>query len=277
VRRFYDAVQSRKAPPVEPTTYTQLMDAEPSAQVREAIGGYLDTAERLGRRTAEMHLALASDASDNAFAPEPFTQEDLATVLSNATAEAQRAFETLETHRSLAPELLVHREQVLTRLRPGATLEFAASKIRVHGDYHLGQVLWTEGDFYILDFEGEPAKPLALRRTKQSPLKDVAGMMRSFSYAAHAGLFAYTTARPDAFDQLAAWADVWETWITSAFLHGYFTALDHALFVPANPTQRDELLTVFVLEKALSELNYELNNRPDWLRIPIFGIRRLLD
>ena len=277
VRRFYDAAQSRQAPPEPPASYSEVMEAEPPPAIREAIGGYLETAERLGRRTAEMHLALASDASDNAFAPEPFTQEDLAHVLSSATAEAHRAFETLEARPALAPEILQLRERILERLRPGSTLQFSASKIRVHGDYHLGQVLWAEGDFYILDFEGEPAKPLALRRTKQSPLKDVAGMMRSFSYAAHAGLFAYITARPDAFDQFAAWAETWETWTTAAFLRGYFDTLDHALFVPANPAQRDELLAVFVLEKALYELNYELNNRPDWLRIPVFGIRRLLD
>jgi maltose alpha-D-glucosyltransferase/alpha-amylase len=277
VRRFYDAVQSRPVPTVPRLRYSELVAAEPEPQVSEVIGGYVETAERLGRRTAEMHLALASDASDPAFAPEPFTQEDYAAVLSSATAEAQKAFELLEKQPTLAPDLLQQRERVLERLRPGATLEFTSSKIRIHGDYHLGQVLWTEGDFYILDFEGEPAKPLAVRKAKQSPLKDVAGMMRSISYAAHAGLFAYTSTTPDAFAHLATWAQVWENWVIGAFLRGYFNTLDHALFVPANPAQRDELLSIFVLEKALYELNYELNNRPDWLRIPIYGIQRLLD
>jgi maltose alpha-D-glucosyltransferase/alpha-amylase len=277
VRRFYDSVQSRPAPEVPALGYSELATTEPPAHVRDVIGGYLETAERLGRRTAEMHLALASDASDAAFAPEPFTQEDLAAVLTSATAEAQRAYELLEKRPELAPDLLKQRQRVMDRLRPGAALEFTTSKIRVHGDYHLGQVLWAEGDFYILDFEGEPARPLAARKSKQSPLKDVAGMMRSFSYAAHAGLFAHATAAPDAFSHLSAWAEVWETWINGAFLRGYFGALDHALFVPANPAQRDQLLSVFVLEKALYELNYELNNRADWLRIPIYGIQRLLD
>jgi maltose alpha-D-glucosyltransferase/alpha-amylase len=137
-------------------------------------------------------------------------------------------------------------------------------------------VLWAEGDFYILDFEGEPSKPIALRRTKQSPLKDVAGMMRSFSYAAHAGLFAYTAAQPEAFERLARWADGWETWTTAAFLRGYFATVRHALFVPPNDAQRDELLRLLVLEKSLYELNYELNHRPDWMRIPLVGILRLL-
>jgi maltose alpha-D-glucosyltransferase / alpha-amylase len=278
VRRFYDAVQSRKPPAVNDGAfdYSRIVSAEPPAAVRDSIGAYLDTAGRLGRRTGEMHVALASEASDGAFAPEPFTDEDLNVIRAAAAAEAQSAFAALEAHAALAPELIARRQDVIDRIQRGGTLEFTASKIRVHGDYHLGQVLWAEGDFYILDFEGEPAKPVDARRSKQSPLKDVAGMLRSFSYAAHAGLFAYTTARSDAFEQLQQWAHVWETWTTGAFLRGYFEATADALFVPRNPAQRDELLGLFVLEKALYELNYELNNRPDWVRIPIFGIRRLL-
>ena len=177
---------------------------------------------------------------------------------------------------SRVAELIAREDRLAERLRAAPLLEFTISKIRVHGDYHLGQVLWAEGDFYILDFEGEPAKPIAMRRSKQSALKDVAGMMRSFSYAAAAGVFAYTAARPDAAEHLTAWADQWEAWTTAAFLRGYFGAVDGALFVPAASAQRDELLQLFVLEKALYELNYELNNRPDWLRIPLSGILRLL-
>jgi maltose alpha-D-glucosyltransferase / alpha-amylase len=279
VRRFYDAVQSRPVPPtaVPACSYSMVAAMDPPPAVREVVGGYLDLAERLGQRTGEMHLALASDASNPDFAAEPFLAEDLVSISTNVSAEAQRAFDALAARPELAPDLLARRQQVLDRIRRAPALEFTASKIRVHGDYHLGQVLWAEGDFYILDFEGEPSKPLVERRRKQSPLKDVAGMLRSFGYAAHAGLFAYTAARPDAFDHFAQWAEVWETWTTAAFLRGYFKAIDHALFVPANPAQRDELLCLFVLEKALYELNYELNNRPEWLRIPVFGIRRLLE
>ena len=154
--------------------------------------------------------------------------------------------------------------------------ELTTAKIRVHGDYHLGQVLWSEGDFYILDFEGEPARPLVQRRAKQSPLKDVAGMMRSFSYAARAGLLAHGASRPGAPEALAHWADFWETWTTAAFLRSYFSTAANAVFIPQEPTQRDELLRLFVLDKALYELNYELNHRPDWLRIPLAGILRLV-
>src|SRR5262249_38155799 len=150
------------------------------------------------------------------------------------------------------------------------------SKIRIHGDYHLGQVLWAEGDFYILDFEGEPARPFEERRRKQSPLKDVAGMIRSFSYAAYAGLFALTSSRPGEFERLGGWGRIWQVWVTAAFLRGYFATAGAAPFVPADAQQRDALLRLFVLDKALYELQYELNNRPDWIRIPLAGIFDLL-
>ncbi|CAN5698432.1 maltose alpha-D-glucosyltransferase [soil metagenome] len=290
VRRFYDAVQSRPQPaePSTPLSYSELIAADPPPIVRDMIGGYLRSAEQLGRRTGEMHLALAADAGNSAFAPEPFTADDLNAIGASAAGEAQRAFQALQRipadpaltlpaeTASRVAELLKQKQAVLDRVREVPALAFSASKIRVHGDYHLGQVLWAEGDFYILDFEGEPAKPIALRRAKQSPLKDVAGMMRSFSYAAHAGLFAYTAAQPEAFERLGHWADAWETWTTAAFLRGYFGSVHQALFVPPNEAQRDELLRLLVLEKALYELNYELNHRPDWLRIPLGGILRLL-
>jgi maltose alpha-D-glucosyltransferase / alpha-amylase len=278
VRRFYDAVQSRRPPAANSSAfdYSRLAAMEPSPLAREVIGGYIDTAERLGRRTGELHVALASDADDPAFAPEPFRIEDLNAVRASAIREAQHAFAALDGQPALAAELTAKRQAVVDRIHRGAALEFTASKIRIHGDYHLGQVLWAEGDFYIFDFEGEPARAIHTRRAKQSPLKDVAGMLRSFSYAAHASLFAYAAGRPDAFDPLLQWAHFWETWTASAFLRGYFAATEGTLFVPQNAAQRDELLGLFVLEKALYELNYELNNRPDWLRIPIFGIKRLL-
>ena len=202
--------------------------------------GYLETALTLGRRTGELHLALASDARDAAFAPEPFTKEDLAAVSAEATAQVQQAMEALQAtvDRSArgkkagrlpvseeiaaeAKELLRARGPLLDAIRRAPTLEFTASKIRVHGDYHLGQVLWAEGDFYILDFEGEPARPIAERREKQSPMKDVAGMLRSFSYAAYAGLFAHTLdpAVGNSLD-LEPWARIWQTWASAAFLQG---------------------------------------------------------
>jgi maltose alpha-D-glucosyltransferase/alpha-amylase len=193
----------------------------------------------------------------------------------DAVAQAQLALATLE-RLGIDHPVRQRGAELVARLKQPPALEFTASKTRVHGDYHLGQVLWSEGDFYILDFEGEPARPLAQRRAKQSPLKDVAGMLRSFGYAAFAGLFAHSAARPAAFDSLAPWAEAWETWTAAAFLRGYFATVQGALFLPQDVNGREELLQLFVLDKALYEVNYELNSRPDWARIPLAGILRLL-
>jgi trehalose synthase-fused probable maltokinase len=291
--RYYDQVEGREPPRLAPpSSFQRLASAEAPKRVQDVMSGYLRTAETLGRRTAEMHSALASDSSDPAFAPEPFTREDLAAVSADAAAQAAKALHGLGAKTRLqgesstgglsadvagrARELVMSGERLLEMVHGGPALEFATSKIRVHGDYHLGQVLWAEGDFFILDFEGEPARPLAERRAKQSPLKDVAGMLRSFSYAAYASLFAHASARPDEFAHLEPWARIWQTWASGAFLRGYLQATRGALFLPPEPSQRDALLRFFMLDKALYELNYELNNRPDWVRIPLWGIFDLL-
>ena len=285
VQRFYEETQGTTAPePPSTESYTDLMAETAPAQIAAVMGPSLAGAETLGRRTAEMHIALASDSSNLAFAPEPFTKEDLTAVCRDAAAEAQKALQSLESESVNLPEdvaetarrLLQSRETLLERIGSAPSLEFAASKIRIHGDYHLGQVLWAEGDFFLLDFEGEPARPIEQRRLKQSPLKDVAGMIRSFSYAAYAGFFGYVASRPQELERLEQWARIWQVWVTAAFLRGYFTAASGSLFIPAAPSQRDALLQLFVLDKALYELNYELNNRPDWVRIPLRGIFDLL-
>ena len=248
VGRFYDEVAGTAAPAgPTPTTASEL------AGVRSAAGAsamrwaaYLATAETLGRRTGEVHLALASDASDAAFAPEPFTQDDL-TTLDRGCRRRRRAgrCETLEGDacRAAGSRMTIAAQAARparsanrgcsNAIRPGAALEFSASKIRVHGDYHLGQVLWAEGDFYILDFEGEPARPLAERREKQSPLKDVAGMLRSFSYAAYAGLFAHAVDLADAVRRRSSPGHAsGRSSASAAFLRGYFSTVERRV-VPA--------------------------------------------
>jgi maltose alpha-D-glucosyltransferase/alpha-amylase len=284
--RFYDQVDARAVPedPL-PSTYTALIDTPTPRLVQDVIGGYLRSAETLGRRTAEVHLALASDSALKEFSPEPFTKEDLSSIARDATAEAHKAVGALEMALGdltddvarRAEELVRARDRLFDLVRSTPKLDFSVSKIRVHGDYHLGQVLWVEGDFYILDFEGEPARPIEQRREKQSPLKDVAGMLRSFSYAAYAGLFGHAASRPEQFERLEPWARIWQTWTSAAFLRGYFLTAGGALFIPPDPAQRDRLLQLFVLDKALYELNYELNNRPDWVRIPLWGILATLN
>ena len=299
IGRYYDRIGSVTAPVVSaPRRFTELATTEIPKRVQEAMGAYIDLALKLGRRTGEMHLALAADTTDPAFAPEPFSKDDLKALSSEAVALAQRAFQSLDARLQQQAEeqagdtdqsgsrqgldveqahrLVTARDALLDRIRSAPRFEFVCSKIRVHGDYHLGQVLWSEADFYLLDFEGEPARSLPYRRQKQSPLKDVAGMLRSFNYAAYAGLFGQAATRPADFGRLEPWAHIWQTWASAAFLRGYFETAGEASFLPADFAQRDALLRLFMLDKALYELNYELNNRPDWVRIPLWGIFNLL-
>jgi maltose alpha-D-glucosyltransferase/alpha-amylase len=291
VGRFYEDVGDASAPHVNGTAWLTdsaegtLAHGGPPEAAAQAMGAYLRTAATLGRQTAEMHLALASDSTDRAFVPEPLLPADLERVTDESSRNAKQALQVLAARRSdlssdvgaSADQLLRSADALHERIRSGPRLEFVASKIRTHGDYHLGQVLLCEGDFVILDFEGEPARPLAERRLKQSPLKDVAGMIRSFSYAAHAGLFAHTSSRRSELARLDPWARVWQLCASWAFLDAYFAAVAGALFVPAGSAERNALLEMFVLDKALYELNYELNNRPDWARIPLRGILDLMN
>jgi maltose alpha-D-glucosyltransferase/alpha-amylase len=151
-----------------------------------------------------------------------------------------------------------------------------AIKTRYHGDYHLAQVLVFENDFIIIDFEGEPARPLEERRAKHSALRDVAGMLRSFNYAAYATLFRITAERPGDFAMLEPAARSWKRLASQAFLEGYLDVVQGTPAYPADPEQARSFLDLFILEKALYELGYELANRPDWVRIPLKGILALL-
>ena len=202
------------------------------------------------------------------------------------TEEARATLEGLEQRLASVPEATRPDAERLLRELPDLTAALSGlgavpqpgARIRVHGDYHLGQVLWAESDFYILDFEGEPDRPLGERRAKQSPLKDVAGMVRSFGYAAHAALRSVATwpARPGAAGSETAWAVVWQRWVSAAFLRAYLDAAGGAGFLPPDRPSFDALLRVFSLEKALYELRYEINHRPDWVAIPLQGILELL-
>jgi maltose alpha-D-glucosyltransferase / alpha-amylase len=258
--------------------------AEPPQEVLDAIGAYLAVADVLGRRTGELHVQLGSAGpEDEAFAPEPFTREQLA---QTATAMQQHAGEQLQLlersldrldarRRILAEHVLNHRDDLLRQFEELLNVRDAAARIRCHGDYHLGQVLVSEGDVVIIDFEGEPARSLAERRRKTSPLRDVAGMGRSFSYASLTALGAATKTRPEDYERLAPWAEFWEMWVSAAFLRAYLAAVQGAPFIPSNRTDLDLLLHTFIVDKAVYELAYELNNRPEWVHIPLSGLLRL--
>jgi maltose alpha-D-glucosyltransferase/alpha-amylase len=232
-RYFARALARPKAEnPNDRCEWLELADRDPPPDVLEAIGPYLQAAQTLGKRSAELHLALASGEGDPAFAPEPLTPADLNFWASEAVAQADHILLTLHQHlgrlgeklRPQAERLLEEGPRLATQLRAVSATRIEAVKIRCHGDFHLGQVLRRDGDFVIIDFEGEPAHGVAQRRAKHSPLKDVAGMLRSFSYAAYAGLFAFTQRRPDAFETLSPWAELWQTWTAAVFLKAYRSA-----------------------------------------------------
>jgi maltose alpha-D-glucosyltransferase / alpha-amylase len=148
-------------------------------------------------------------------------------------------------------------------------------RIRCHGDFHLGQVLFTGKDFVIIDFEGEPARPITERRLKRSPLRDVASMLRSFNYAGLSKL-RNNSVRPEDALQLKPWARFWDCWVSVTFLKGYLEATTNASFTPKSAEEFDLMLSVHMLEKAIYELGYELNNRPNWVDVPIAGILQIV-
>ncbi len=289
--RFYDSVATCPLPENlgQPASFTVSTPIPQAAQ--EHAGFYIDAAGLLGRRTGEMHLALATPTDNPAFAAEPYTAADIAADAERVTTQIATALDALKrgmpglpdaaADRALddAARLLARRRDLLT-----ATERFAAGdptryglRIRIHGDYHLGQILRSKNDFVILDFEGEPARSLAERRRKQSPLKDVAGMLRSFNYAAFSGLQRFAQRRPEDARNLERWAQLWGNAVTTSFLIGYRQTFANAPGLLPDPETAETMLRLALLEKALYELQYELNNRPDWVRIPLAGILAPLD
>lgn len=249
------------------------------ARLREAVGeSFLVRVAQLGRRTGQLHVALAGDIADLEFAPEALTLDDqkelaesiatslegMLALLREKTAQlreetqacVQRLFATEDELRALA-------ESVRTRAIP-------AGKTRHHGDYHLGQVLNTGNDFVIIDFEGEPARPLAERRRKRSPLRDVAGMLRSFHYAAHSAFGASGSDRA-----MLPWVEAWSQLVGRTFLEAWSDVARDAAFMPSERDDLQRLLTAFLLEKAVYEVVYELNHRPAWVEIPVRGLLSL--
>ncbi len=255
---------------------------DPSEDAVRLVGDYLDAARTLGSQTGRLHRILA-EATDEAFAPEPLTASDVARIVDGVRTRATRALARLASSRTSVPEaagarvdrLLEQRQLRFDRLDvqidPGG-----AVRTRCHQDYHLGQLLWTGQRYALLDFEGEPARPLAERRAKRPLQTDVAGMLRSYSYAAWSGLFAH--ARAAKRDPMAdrPWAAVWERAVSGAFMRRYLEASEGAGFLPHDPGARTGLLRLLMLDKALYELEYELNNRPDWILVPVEGLLGLL-
>ena len=261
----------------------ELSEHPASQLAQDHVGIYLDFAATLGRRTAELHLALAPPTDDPAFAPEPLTSAGSSTLACRLRQHATRVFDVLKERVPSLPDeavevaasVLSRRRRILDHFKAVEPGRLRAQRIRIHGDYHLGQVLKVKTDFVILDFEGEPARSLAYRRAKQCPLKDVAGMLRSFSYAAYAGLINYTARHPEDIPRLEPWARLWECSAAAQFLRAYRETARHAEFLPDDRADFRKLLDIFLIDKALYEVLYELNSRPAWVRIPLLGIMSL--
>jgi trehalose synthase-fused probable maltokinase len=264
----------------------ELAEQDPPAFVYSLVGPYLESAKRLGQRTAELHVALAQCPNQERFRAEPCSREyrqsryaSMCRLLEQACVLLERQLADLpRPRREEARRLLNDRARVAARFRDFLERETSAMRIRCHGDYHLGQVLWTGQNFIIVDFEGEPARPLAERRIKHPAVLDVAGMLRSFHYAPHVAL---TEQWPDAatggpLETFEPWIRGWYGWVSAEFLRGYLSMAGRASFSPQSGREFQALLDVHLLEKACYELNYELNNRPAWAWIPLRGICELV-
>ena len=255
-------------------------------EVSGLIGTYVELARLLGQRTGELHLALAANKENRDFTPEPFNPFYQRALFQSIRNLAVNNLQLLRSRlKSLSPQdaekaqrVLGLQEELLNRFKPLYQKPINAMRIRCHGDYHLGQVLYTGKDFIIIDFEGEPARTLGERRIKRTPLRDVAGMLRSFDYATHAALFQQLergNLQPGQLAELEPWTRYWYQWVSAIFLKEYFAVVGESNLVPKDPPTLALLLEASLLEKVIYEVGYELNNRPDWVRIPLEGILQL--
>jgi maltose alpha-D-glucosyltransferase/alpha-amylase len=273
-----------------PENYLHSSIESPPAFVTEALGAYLESIRLLGCRTGELHIALASSDQDQEFAPVPFTPQEQRYLYQSLYSAVGQFFRMFAKNLKNIPEASQAKAQKVIELE-GAIREFikiileeklSSARIRCHGDFHLGQVLYTGKDYVFIDFEGEPTRSLSSRRLKQSPLKDVAGMVRSFHYASRMGLQKFLSRELFSHEiQIAPaanqWADLWYHWVSAAFLKSYLEKTKDVPQFAKEGREFETLLNIFTLEKSIYELSYELNNRPEWIGIPLDGILEVME
>jgi maltose alpha-D-glucosyltransferase/alpha-amylase len=266
-------------PPLPHRHVLNLAAEEPPDMVRSLLGDYREVARLLGQRTAELHVALAQDADDPNFAPEPFTDFFQRPFYYAMLGLMDRDFQFLQRQlhqlppavRDDARRVIALEERVRSYFLPFRDRKITAMRIRCHGNYHLGKVLRADDDFVISDFEGEPTRSIEERRLKGSPLRDVASMLRSFHYAVAVALFSQEPA-----PALTGWAHFWYMWVSAIFLHSYNETVQQSPLLIQTHDEFQLLLDAYLLEKAFYELGYEVQHRPDWVGIPIQGILQLL-
>ncbi len=274
------------APMPDGTSLLDISDETIPPLATDAIGAYLALANILGRRTAELHLALASAIDEPDFVPEPFTILYQRSLYHSMRSYASQILQLLRRNIRYLPDdakadaqtVLSLENDIIERIEEISKRRITGMRVRCHGDYHLGQVLYTGDDFIIIDFEGEPARRLGERRIKRSPLRDVAGMIRSFHYATHVALHgpASTVLRPEDLPVLEKWAQSWYLWVSATFLKSYLELMADSPVLPRSREGIKTILDAYLLDKAIYEVNYELNNRPDWVRLPLQGILQVL-
>ncbi|MFH1458781.1 MAG: maltose alpha-D-glucosyltransferase [Candidatus Omnitrophota bacterium] len=246
---------------------------------------YLEMIKKLGQRTGEMHINLSEEAQNPDFKPEIFSLLYQRSVFQSMGSQERLVFRLLKQNLSKLSESLQQEaksvlsveKQIMQRLKLIMQTKYSAKKIRIHGDYHLGQVLFTGKDFIIIDFEGEPARPLSERRLKRSAIRDIAGMLRSFHYAAYVTLFLNKSVRDEDVAILESAAEDWYLYVSNIFVKSYFQTIGRAEFLPKTDVEFNNLLQIYLLDKAIYELGYELNNRLDWIIIPLRGIKQVLN
>ena len=289
IGRFFERILSRQFGEerieFEELSFTDVEFDDVPPILQDLIGSpFLDNVSLLGRRTGEMHLALASSNKKD-FKPEPFSRLYQRSLYQALRSKALRELQAIERNKKRLDKeqqrdvrkILNRRSEILEEYKQVSDRKINASKIRIHGDYHLGQVLYTGKDFVIIDFEGEPGRSPSERRIKYSCFRDVAGMIRSFHYAGYSALFHHATVRPEDREELQPWIEPWYKYVSGIYLTSYLQTVDGAGFIPEDEEGVEILLNVFLLDKAIYELGYELNNRPDWVVIPINGIQKVLE
>jgi maltose alpha-D-glucosyltransferase/alpha-amylase len=291
--RFFERVQTlpieqRQAPKLPPASVSRLAAAEITDLSREMIGTYLESARLLGRITAAMHVQLASEADDPNFRPEPSSHHSQRGLVQSVRILMRQNFQLLSQRLNILPvdtqtqaqQLLGYESDILKRFHAIFERNMDAVRIRHHGNYHLGQVLYTGKEFLVIDFEGDPAIPLSERRLKRSPLRDVVGMIRSFHYAAHAALLNQVRHGPIPAAQmqvLDSWARFWARWVGAVFYREYLQVAGTSGFLPPQESDLQMMMDAYLLRRTLQELGHELNHRLEWVAIPLQGILELMN
>jgi maltose alpha-D-glucosyltransferase/alpha-amylase len=264
--------------------YNDGFDAIPEPMRELVDGTFFEMVSKLGVRTAQMHRALGSGSTESGFEAEPLSVLYQRSLFQSMQGLVRKTVQTLQSQirslpqsiRSEAGEIVETREQIVALLKKITRKKMEGKKIRIHGDYHLGQVLRTGNDFIIMDFEGEPARTLSERKLKYPAFKDVAGMMRSFHYAGYAAMLLNNRYSQQEIESLDPWILPWYQMTAGLFLHAYLQSMDGSVIIPADTSERLLLLDSFLLEKSVYELGYELNNRPEWIMIPIKSIKTIV-